>query len=126
VFAWLTLKVYILSVVAPLEQVYALVGRRLRDARTARRLSQEQVARVLKVARASVANFERGQQRFPLHTIYAFAQKVGLPVKDVFPSFEELSDTPAGLELVEAGGRQHHLKPQQADMVKKMIEGARS
>jgi transcriptional regulator with XRE-family HTH domain len=52
---------------AAIERFYLAVGARVREARTAARMTQAQLAEGLGLTRSSVANLEAGRQRVPLH-----------------------------------------------------------
>ena len=106
--------------------LYQLLGKRLRDARKGVGLSQENVADDLGIKRASVANFESGRQRLPVHTIYGFAQVVRLPIARLFPSVAELEvdDVPAGLKIVTVEGRQYAVRLDQAVLVNALTEAS--
>src|SRR4051812_20569378 len=68
--------------------IYAGFGTRLRQARKAAGLSQEELAKVVGLARTSITNIEKGRQNFTLHVAYDLAAAVGLPVSSL------LSDKP--------------------------------
>lgn len=65
-----------------MEHFYEELGRRLREAREAAGLTQEELAFRVKLSRASVANIERGHQRVALHQFVELAQALGVePIK---------------------------------------------
>jgi transcriptional regulator with XRE-family HTH domain len=66
------------------------IGEAVRDARTARGLSQAEVASRIGMTRSSVANLEAGRQGFPFPTLAALVQVLGLDLA----ALVELVDLP--------------------------------
>ena len=64
------------------DRLYGIIGHRLRSSRQKKQISQDAVAKQLRVRRSSVTNFEHGRQRFPLHHVYAYAEFIGVPVEE--------------------------------------------
>jgi transcriptional regulator with XRE-family HTH domain len=54
-------------------------------------MTQVQVAEAAGILRTSVANFEAGRQKAPLHVLYALCQGLGVEVRDILPTRDELS-----------------------------------
>ena len=69
----------------PIEPVYATFGQLVRENRTRRRLSQEQLGRALHppLTRASIANIETGKQRVLLHTALEVAATLGFQIEEI-------------------------------------------
>lgn len=65
--------------------IYAAIGAAIRQARTARGLSQEQLAKVVHLTRSSITNLESGKQQVPLHTLYDIAFALGQDVRELLP-----------------------------------------
>lgn len=61
------------------DEVYAEIGRRLRVLRRWRKMSQLQVANGIRMARASIANIERGCQHTPLWTLICLSALLAVP-----------------------------------------------
>lgn len=60
-------------------------GRRVKETRKARGLTQQQVADACpEIARSSLANIEVGQQNPTIATVVAIATALGVPVGDLF------------------------------------------
>lgn len=55
------------------DELYAEIGKRIRDARERHGLTQEDLATAISLTRTSITNIERGRQRFLLHTLYDIA-----------------------------------------------------
>jgi len=85
-------------------QLRQRVARRLRDARVAQNLSQEDLAEKLGVAPESVSRFERGRSPLSLELLGRASRVLGVPIEQL------VGKGPAGLsteetELVEAWRR---------------------
>ena len=78
---------------ADFDDLYAEVGRRLRQARVTQGLSQERLAQQLGISRASAVNIEAGRQRAPLHLLWQFSEALGTDLSLLVPRREELSPT---------------------------------
>lgn len=78
---------------ADFDELYAEVGRKLRQARVTQGLSQEKLAQQLGISRASVVNVEAGRQRAPLHLLWQFSGALGTDLSLLIPRREELSPT---------------------------------
>ena len=60
--------------ISTVDDFYAELGQRIRQAREAAELTQEELALRVAFSRASVANIERGNQRVALHKFVELAQ----------------------------------------------------
>jgi transcriptional regulator with XRE-family HTH domain len=78
---------------ADFNELYAEVGRKLRQARLTQGLSQEKLAQQLGISRAYVVNVEAGRQRAPLHLLWQFSEALGTDLSLLIPRREELSPT---------------------------------
>lgn len=67
------------------EYFYEELGRRVREAREAAGLTQEELAQRVELSRASVANIERGNQRVALHKFVELAQALGVEPLRLLP-----------------------------------------
>lgn len=88
----------------PVEPLYAIIGTRVRVAREAVELSQEQLAAAVGLTRTSITNLEMGRQQTPLHTLYEIANAINVPLKDLLPDYPEQAPPPLdaiGAEEVE-------------------------
>lgn len=74
------------------EDIYRELGRKIRDARERRgeKLSQEKLAKRLKVSRASIVNIEAGRQHAPLHLLWKIAEALGTDLALLIPRREDL------------------------------------
>jgi transcriptional regulator with XRE-family HTH domain len=66
-----------------IEEVHGAVGIRIRIVREAIGLSQEELARRVKLTRTSMTNIECGRQRLLLHSVEKFAQALGTSPKNL-------------------------------------------
>jgi transcriptional regulator with XRE-family HTH domain len=64
---------------------YAEVGRRIRDQRDQRGLTQEALSSLVALSRTSVTNIERGRQKFLLHTLRDIANALQVPMASLLP-----------------------------------------
>lgn len=77
-----------------IDDFYREVGSRIRQHRSERPLTQQELAERVGLSRAAIANIELGRQRIALHMLLRFADALGvppgrfLPVKPV-PDSEE-------------------------------------
>jgi transcriptional regulator with XRE-family HTH domain len=80
--------------------IYKVAGRRFREVRTSKGITQADVASETGLSRQSVANIELGRQRFMLHTLFDVARALGVGPAELLPSAEG-SDVTLDLEKVE-------------------------
>lgn len=64
------------------------VGRRIRDARRRRGLSQSEVSQAAGITQASLSNYETGKRELPLSTVLNLASALDVPLGDLV----EISD----------------------------------
>jgi transcriptional regulator with XRE-family HTH domain len=83
------------------QALYEAIGSGIRAARTARKLTQTDLAATVGLTRTSVVNIEKGRQKLLLHTLYAFAAALGMEPVDLLPRVAESSEGyGAGAETV--------------------------
>lgn len=68
-----------------IEPIYARVGARIAKGRQKRKMTQFELARKSGLARTTIANIERGEQRFLLHHLYEIADGLGVPAAKLLP-----------------------------------------
>lgn len=72
------------------EQLYRIVGARIKRTREAADMTQEDLAKILDLKRTSITNIERGNQKPTLDTLYRFCERFGLGISDLLPSLEAI------------------------------------
>jgi len=70
--------------------VNSVFGRKLRDLRRERDLSQSQLGDLLGLSRVTIANIESGKQNVQLHQIFSLASVLDIHVDRLIPSPNEL------------------------------------
>ncbi len=87
--------------------VYAEVGRLIRAARRAADVTQEELARRLRMNRTSVTNIEAGRQSVQVHTLLQIATVLDVAPADLLP--DRRAETIDVRALVERGMREEEL-----------------
>jgi len=67
-----------------IDRFYADLGQRVQRARTAARVTQQQLAPAAGLTRSSIANVEAGRQRVPTHVLAAMAVALRVDAADLF------------------------------------------
>ena len=62
------------------EDVYALLGQRIRHLREMNGVTQQQLALIVGQSRPSLVNIEQGKQRIMIHDLQLYADALRLPV----------------------------------------------
>jgi transcriptional regulator with XRE-family HTH domain len=102
------------------DRLYRLVGERVRDAREGLKLTQEDLARSIGVARTSITNVEKGRQKLPLHQLHRIALVLRVDVRSLLPAPEELEHK-ASLVQVRVGGIEREVPAQTARAINDML-----
>lgn len=71
------------------------VGRRIRILRTARKLSQQELAEMIGMRTETISRFELGKQEFSTERLEQLAKALRVDVRDFFPSKSEAGKPPA-------------------------------
>ena len=71
--------------------LYELIGRKIRQKRIAKegKISQEKLAELLSMSRASIVNIEAGRQRPPVHILWKIAEIFNIELSEVIPTEAE-------------------------------------
>jgi transcriptional regulator with XRE-family HTH domain len=72
-------------VARPLGEFYSTLGARICEARKAARLTQEQVADQVGLARTSITNIEKGRQPVQVHLLVELAHVLRTPLMRLVP-----------------------------------------
>ncbi|RYD73248.1 MAG: XRE family transcriptional regulator [Verrucomicrobiaceae bacterium] len=81
--------------------LYAEVGRRVRNAREAADLTQEDLARRASLKRTTVTNIEKGRQGVLLHTLVELAQALEVKPDELMPNSVPHASADAVLQVIE-------------------------
>ena len=87
------------------ERLYELVGRKVEQQRREAKLSQTQLAQRCGLARGSIANIERGNQRATLHTLWSLADALNVDMRLLVPSPDEFLTSEVGATKPVISGR---------------------
>lgn len=79
--------------------LYRTIGTRINEARKAKNLSQEELARKTGVSRTSIVNIERGRQRLPLHLLWQIASELNAEPSTFIPSSHEITNQPVSQSI---------------------------
>lgn len=71
--------------------LYFELGKKIRSARGTR-LSQADLAKASSLSRTSITNIEKGRQHLPLHTLYAIANALEIPVGELLPDQNKFAE----------------------------------
>jgi len=74
---------------AQIDPVYEALGRRIRAARLHAGISQDELARRVRLTRTSITNIERGRQQIQVHTLYTIAKALDARLAMLLPAAEE-------------------------------------
>ena len=85
-----------------IEPLYAEIGRRVRRARRRAALTQAAVADRTSLSRTSIANIERGEQRFMVHCLFELAAALNVAVERLIPP-QTMSDATTRVETAIQG-----------------------
>lgn len=64
----------------PVEDIYTLIGQRIRHQREMNGQTQEQLAAIMGISRPSLVNIEQGRQRIMIHDLRNFSLALRLPI----------------------------------------------
>lgn len=73
----------------PDEQIYLIIGGKIKEARDNLKVSQTELAKRISIARTSLSNIESGKQKLPIHLLYKIASALGIPVTALLPGIGE-------------------------------------
>lgn len=74
------------------KQLYQAIGKRIRSARENAKLTQNELAQRVDVARTSITNIESGQQKIQVYTLYAIANVLNVSVLNLLPEEKSLEE----------------------------------
>ena len=71
------------------DRLYQTIGKRLRELRNEHRLTQEAMAKILRLERTSITNIELGNQRVAVHVLYRCCEYFQVSLDCLFPSVKD-------------------------------------
>lgn len=85
------------------DNIYALVGRRVREERKARGLTQDFLAGRIGIGPSHFSNLERGKRQMQLHTLERLARALRIPIHELLVGapLRKSSDDPAVRRITE-------------------------
>lgn len=81
--------------------IYETVGKKIRALRENAKITQDTLAQILGVSRASVANYESGKQAIYLSDIFKIADYLNVRIQDILPSIEEIKAKSSPVKALE-------------------------
>lgn len=100
-------------------ELYRLIGERLRQRREELGLKQSDVAAEVGLRRTSVTNIEAGKQKPPLHVLYGVCIALDIEPAQLLPSNTEV--LAHRLVAVEVGNETKRVPPQAAQVLNKLL-----
>lgn len=71
---------------ADVDDFYLAVGKRIRDRRKAKKMTQEDLGKSVNLTRTSIINIEKGRQKLLLHTFVGISETLKIDVQSLCPS----------------------------------------
>jgi DNA-binding XRE family transcriptional regulator len=106
------------------QKLYARIGERVRQIRETHspRMSQQELAQILKLQRTSITNIERGNQRPTLEALYLLCEHFGLKLENILPTVSDVTVPTAIREesSVTIGGKSHEVGAMTAKLVERL------
>lgn len=72
--------------------IYEEIGKRIREARENKKLTQEELGKLVDLTRTSITNIERGKQKIAIDGLYKFANILSVTVFSLLPNESVLLD----------------------------------
>lgn len=71
--------------------IYNIIGKKLKDIRLEKELTQEDIAKIIDSSKASVANYESGKQAIYISDIYKIALQLEVDIQRFIPTNDEIN-----------------------------------
>ena len=68
-----------------------MIGGRIKSNRESINLSQLELSEKLHISRSSISNIEVGRHQVPLFTLYEISKELNVNIKDLVPTFDEVT-----------------------------------
>ena len=75
-----------------IDLIYKEFGKLLKKSRGEANLTQEALAKRVRLSRTSITNIEKGRQHINLHMLYVLSDSIGVRPSDLLPDKNKLSD----------------------------------
>lgn len=105
------------------EVLYTQVGQRVREARDAAGITQGQLGQRIGLTRASVTNIETARQNVQLHTLYAIAGALEVPIGALLPLGDQ-APRDASPRLQRALLNTQNVRPTERAALQELLSGA--
>jgi transcriptional regulator with XRE-family HTH domain len=99
--------------------IYQFIGKKIKELRDKKNTKQEDLAKEIGVCRASIANYESGNQAIYISDVYKIADYFGAEVNILLPSLEEVKTKSLPERLLD---KAENLKEQQKKEIKEFIK----
>ncbi len=70
--------------------IYQLIGKKIREARNIKELSQGTLSEIINLSRASISNIETGRQQPPIHVLFTISTALGVDISYILPTMTEI------------------------------------
>jgi transcriptional regulator with XRE-family HTH domain len=104
------------------QQLYRIIGLRIRERRDALELTQAQLAQLVGLSRTSITNIESGRQPAPLHQFVRIATALDIDVHALLPDRAELHRQAAVEVLFD--GAQQRTPPKAASLIAQVLNAS--
>lgn len=100
---------------------YKEIGKIIRIERKNRSLTQEELSELLNASRTSITNIERGNQKVPLHMMYAIAIALEIDIQRLIPESASIL-AKINNQLISVGNKQEDVEAKSADIFYKIAK----
>lgn len=73
------------------DEIYKTLGENIQKARNKANISQEELAKSVKLVRTSITNIEKGKQKIQIHTLYQIAFALSVSIDDLLPELNTIA-----------------------------------
>jgi len=81
------------------DSFYRELGRRVYRARVDNGLTQDELAKLVRLSRTSITNIEKGRQKLLAHTVADLAKALHIPCTNLYPSVQEQPDAVDNIDV---------------------------
>lgn len=107
------------------EQLYKLIGAKIRISRQVAELSQEELANRIGLGRTSITNIEIGRQKLQIFTLYAIAETLRVSVNSLLPdekvSSKDIQNLLDQQRVIDADGKEVDLNHEDKEYVLRLL-----